>query len=168
MSDGDLTSWWTTVHSFAPLPECAETPGNPWGEFVGGSECKQLPGMVTDGDTTNFSCVAWEYTLDGTLRLTHVNAVFNCCPVLAANVYASSTTIYIVELDSIDGEGCPCMCCFDMEYEITNLAPGTYRVYIAEPYLYPQNGAVIDFHVNLFETPQGSYCLPRTGYPWEE
>ena len=74
-------------------------------------------------------------------------------------------TITITEIDSLDNGGCFCLCLFDVNYKITNLPPGQYRVVFEEPYKI-ESDPVLDITIDLISSPSGDHCVPRTQYPW--
>jgi len=128
------------------LPDCPFSSG-PAGEIVDHSSCKSHMTATAD----NEDCL--EYNFDGVGRLTlnHINAGFNCCPVIAANI-------------SVEG-GCLCLCLFDVSYEILDLAPGNYRISVIEPYAGGYDPP-LEFMVDLSGATSGQFCVPRTVYPW--
>jgi len=142
------------------LPDCPFSSG-PAGEIVDHSSCKS--NMTATAD--NEDCL--EYNFDGVGRLTlnHINAGFNCCPVIAANIGVEGQQILIQELDSLDNGGCLCLCLFDVSYEILDLAPGNYRISVIEPYASGYDPP-LEFMVDLSGATSGQFCVPRTTYPW--
>jgi hypothetical protein len=95
--------------------------------------------------------------------LKHVNAGFNCCPVLDTDVSIDNGVIKIVETET---EGlCDCYCLFDLHYMIVNLPPGEYTISVDEHYEEPGDEK-LEFTVDLMETPSGIYCVERNHSPW--
>ncbi len=109
------------------------------------------------------SCISWEYDGTGTLSLSHINAGFNCCPTLDVSIDVQGGTITLHEVETL-GE-CFCLCLFDLEFEITNLPPGEYRVVAEEPYV-DEGMEALDFSIDLTQAPSGVHCVERTEYPW--
>jgi len=76
----------------------------------------------------NYGCIH-----EGYLYVTHQNAMFNCClDRLEADVSVEGNQIIIGEYESYGaGEGCYCICPYDLSYEIGPLDEGkTYVIYI--------------------------------------
>ena len=76
----------------------------------------------------NYGCIH-----EGYLYVTHQNAMFNCCAeVFGADVSVEGNQIRIGEYESYGaGEGCYCICPYDLSYEIGPLVEGkTYVIYI--------------------------------------
>jgi hypothetical protein len=159
---GDLTALVNFLYvSGSALAMCEATAGG----FVGGSSCKSWTAYRLPSDTSaDLGCITYTYDDNYTLTIKHVNAGFNCCPVLAANVFVIDDTIKIHELDSVINP-CMCLCLFDMDYEITNLAPGIYWFIVAEPYR-PNTDPALQFELDLSMPSEGVRCVPRTQYPW--
>ncbi len=157
--------------------ECVRRSGYPWnvpaptGTLVAHSPCKNSmsilsgPAGILDSPSSSEGCLEYQYQADtGTLRLTHVNAGFNCCPqVIHGVVTIDHNQINIVE--SEDGGLCMCLCLYDLDFEISNLVPGTYTIDVTEPLL-PLTDPRLTVTLDLVRSPTGLICLPRSGYPW--
>ena len=152
--------------SNAPIRLCSFTGDAPVGSLVGATNCKNFPrGRVLTTQPPDQDCIEYNYTEDYTLTIKHVNAGFNCCPELVAFVHISGDSlITIEELDSLINP-CYCLCLFDMDYEITNLQPGIYRLNVIEPYR-PSGDEVLDFIIDLRSPGSGVVCVTRSQYPW--
>ena len=122
------------------LPLCGYSPGSA-GELLGYSGCKEFP------------------EAEHVLSLTHINAMFNCCPEIGADISIDSNTITIEEIE-FSGI-CDCLCLFDLEYRIPDLPPGEYRIIVLEPYL-PNGDEPVDFIVDLVSSPSGIHCVSRS------
>ena len=139
----------------------------PSAALIGHSNCKgkdQQTGATTRSSTE--SCVDWSYS-GATLNLTHRDAGFNCCPVILADITIDDFVITITEIDSLFEGGCWCECLFDVDYRITGLAPGEYRIVIESPYR-PVGDEVLDITIDLITEPTGSHCVARSQYPWSD
>ena len=70
-----------------------------------------------------------ELTIAGsTLHVLHTNATYNCCPDdIVISAVITDGVILLTEEEILTG-GCYCICCFDVEATIVNLAPGSYTV----------------------------------------
>lgn len=109
-------------------------------------------------------CLEYSYSEEGVLHLNHVNAGFNCCPIITANISVCDYNITIEEIE-LSGD-CFCLCLFDLYYQITDLQPGTYSINIIEPYIH-EDDEPLGFTVDLSSTPSGIHCVERHHYPWE-
>jgi hypothetical protein len=111
------------------------------------------------------SCAEWAYSgAESILRLTHVNAAFNCCPGdITADIRIENDTITIVEHES--QSMCDCSCLYTLQFEIRNLQPGAYAIRFVEPYV-PPGDELLQFSADLAVLPQGIACAYRPHYPW--
>ena len=143
-----------------------------WQRATGGvtafSECKAFNGdrSVNGRDISGLpedkAGVEYEYDI-ALLRLTHVNAGFNCCPgELSADIIVRDATIEIHEQQ--EKNGCRCDCLYDIEFEIWGLVPGEYTIKIVEPLLPPGNEE-ITFAVDLSEPKHGKLHRRPTRLP---
>jgi hypothetical protein len=117
---------------------------------------------------TGQECVTIAYAADsGILRIDHQDAAFNCClKSLAADVAIDDGIITINESEIYtDGMACDCMCLYDINYDIPNVAPGEYTVNISGPYG-AGDDKKIQFVVSLTAQATETFCFKRTGYPW--
>jgi len=145
------------------FPDCAPPP--PAGSLVSQTGCKgELAAAAPEDYTPDQSCIVWDYDGTGTLAITHVNAGFNCCPVLDISVDVQDGTITLYEIET-EGQ-CDCLCLYDLDYEVTSLPPGVYRIVTDETYFVPGMMEALDFTVDLSSTPQGVHCVERTIGPW--
>lgn len=141
-----------------PVP-CAPT-----GFLVDSYGCKEFPkGTPPDSTPPDQDCMEYEYDGESILLLKHVNAGFNCCPEIAADITIEDNIITIEEIE-ISGV-CFCLCLFDIDYEIRNLPPGEYTITVIEPYV-EQGDEILEFTVDLISSPSGSHCVYRDYYPW--
>jgi hypothetical protein len=127
--------------------------------------CKEFQkGSVIDTSTPpDQDCMEYQYDGESILSLKHVNAGFNCCPEIAANITIEDNIITIEEIE-ISGE-CFCLCLFDVDYEISNLPPGEYTIKVNEVYL-EEADEILEFTVDLTSSPSGTHCVYRDHYPW--
>jgi hypothetical protein len=136
------------------------------GSLVAVSECGgfQLSAEIdTIGDDR--SCIEYHYDIDSVLRITHRNAGFNCCPVIGGDVSVDGNVITISEWEDLSAGACHCLCLFDLEFEICDLAPGAYQIIIIEPY-WQQDSEKLEFGIDLAGQPVGAFCVARDIYPW--
>jgi hypothetical protein len=139
-------------------------PYHPVGFFLGYEGCKEFQrGAVLDGTPPDQDCMEYQYDGQSLLLLKHVNAGFNCCPEIAADISIEDNLITIEEIE-LSGD-CDCICLFDMDYEIRDLPPGEYTITVVEPYV-PEGEQVLEFTVDLVSSPAGSFCVYRDYYPW--
>lgn len=108
-------------------------------------------------------CIEYVYTAGGRLQLRHINAGFNCCPVLEPEIEVSGNVITIREIE-VAAE-CQCQCLFDLDFEITGVTTGVYVISVVEPYT-NEGDEKLEFEVNLMENPVGTFCVSRDHYPW--
>jgi hypothetical protein len=152
--------------------------GYPWHEIanevdfscqvVKQSECLSNTFRANQASTTadNETAVSYEYDNDtGVLKLTHMNAGFNCCPgEIFTFAKLESDTIYIEEYES--EAACRCNCLYDIDMVAQGVSVGTYTVSFSEPYAKP--GDELVFKVDLKNKPTGKHSQKRIGYPWGE
>jgi hypothetical protein len=141
----------------------------PAGALLQSNGCKKFMGN-TPGVLDEFTqegkngCIEYQYNGANTLILRHINAGFNCCPgEITADIKFSGKVITINEMEA--EQACDCLCLFDLDYEIINLAPGEYTIRIIEPHI-GANDPVLEFTLLLLSETSGNYCLPRNDYPW--
>jgi hypothetical protein len=142
----------------------------PAGALLQSSGCKQflanasgqldgyVPGQHED-------CLEYHYNGTDTLVLRHINAGFNCEPgEITANIEFNGNVITITERESQQAAA-DCLCLFDIDYEIINLAPGEYTIRIIEPYV-EEGDQVLELTLRLLSATSGTFCLQRNYYPW--
>jgi hypothetical protein len=131
------------------------------------SGCKTFEsGSTRSFATPTQSCIQYEYDGASVLRITHVNAGFNCCPdSLGVSVHAVDGNITIQEMEWLLSGGCHCLCLFDMTYEVPFVEPGEYTLKFNEPYVLADDNE-LKFTVDLVTAPTGSICVDRDRYPW--
>lgn len=149
----------------------------PTGEWLGHGGC--LPGTgenlaFRDSRTPyDLDCLKWEYDGESLLEVKHVNAGFNCAPEIKATISfdprsvqgGPSGTIEIFEHE-ISGLA-DCNCLFELEYTLSELPPGTYRVEVSEEPGYLDEGDVpLEFTLELHSAEADSFCVGRDHYPW--
>jgi hypothetical protein len=132
------------------------------GKLINYTGCIEFQGYGAPSDK---DCIEYEYDGEDVLLLTHVNAGFNCCPEITADITIVDNIITIEEIE-ISGD-CDCLCLFDVYYEIINLEPGEYTILVVEPYLH-EDEEILEFTVDLSSSTSGSYCVDRYHYPWGE
>lgn len=155
--------------SFILLIRCEEEKVDKpvFGNLVSNTICKNLY-FYSEKSTTdrNISCIRYLYVLSTrTLRITHENAGFNCCPGnLSAKVTVEGNTITIAEEEEI--AGCNCLCLYDLEIELYNVNPELYLIKIEE--LYINDHEPLLGSIDLGDSTTGSFCVTREFYPWGE
>jgi hypothetical protein len=138
-----------------------------WGRITHTSGCKTYSlTRDTHGTPPDQDCIVYDYDGQNTLSVTHVNAGFNCCPIIQANISVSGDTIMINEGETYGEWGpCACLCLFDVDYEVINIPPGTYTIIVNELCVF-EGDDPLEFTIDLTEAPQGNYCAFRDHYPW--
>ncbi len=131
--------------------------------------CKNFEkGISSDSIPANQDCLFWDYDGQSVLNIHHKNAGFNCCPLEQfAELVDFSNNIIVIEEDEIleGGDGCFCLCLFNIDYSVKRLPPGEYTIRIVGMYL--NDNPPLEFMVNLTESPSdGSFCVMRSHYPW--
>lgn len=135
----------------------------PVGELMSVTGCKGLSAAKT-ADTVPPDKDLIEYYYNGnSLFLKHVNAGFNCCSDAYADIAVVGDVITIDEKEG--GMFCYCLCLIDLDFRIRNLEPGLYTIRVNELCLH-ENDQKLEFNVNLFSSPAGSYWVIRDHYPW--
>jgi hypothetical protein len=142
----------------------------PSGTLLQFNGCKQFLANVSgqmDGYVPgpHEDCIEYQYNGTDTLVLMHINGGFNCEPgEITADIEFNGNVIIITEQESRQAAA-DCLCLFDIDYEIINLSPGEYTIRIIEPYV-ESNDQVLEVSLRLLSETSGTYCLPRTYYPW--
>jgi hypothetical protein len=129
------------------------------------SECKNnLKSTEATNVLCNKSCVEYHYNSSTEiLKLSHINAGFNCCPEkLYCTVTTNSDTIIIQEYEK--AALCDCNCLYDLVIEIIGITPEKYVIKFIEPYAV--NSKKIIFNVDFSAIQEGSFCVIRDKYPW--
>jgi hypothetical protein len=161
---GDAVFLITYIFKGGPAP-CS----NPYGYLMAYGDCKyEHKKPALDSIPATKDCISYSYDGIGTLLLTHINGAFNCCPVsISGYVYINGNLVNIYEEETIGGDPCPCLCLYDLHYEILDLPPGEYTIKIMGLYL--GDGDPIESTIALPPSPDtGMYCIERSIYPWEE
>ena len=139
----------------------------PYGIITDTSGCKSFAPDSERKVPKNKECVEAEYSSQNKiLRLTHVNAGFNCCPgVISAEITIEDDAISIVEKQS--QAGCRCNCLYDVKYELRNIDSGAYEFTITGPLTGgDQSPPPLKFSLDLNKSAD-EFCLERNFYPWE-
>ena len=133
-------------------------------KLISHTGCKNDLKSAAVNTPDTLSCVKYIYDFtSGTLKLTHINAGFNCCPgKLTCTAVMHSDTIVISEYE--EKADCRCNCLYDLEIEITEVNPQKYVICFVEPYAPDEEDLIFD--VDLNKSPEGSFCVVRTNYPW--
>jgi hypothetical protein len=132
------------------------------GTLINHTDCKE---SFDDGSPKNFDCIEYDYNDEGLLLLKHVNAGFNCCPEITANITIIDSKINIKEIE-LSGD-CDCLCLFDVYYSIKDLNPGEYTISVEEPYI-REDEETLEFEVDLTSPISGNFCVERYHYPWTD
>jgi hypothetical protein len=132
------------------------------GILINHTDCKE---SFDEESPQNLDCIEYNYDGEDILLLTHINAGFNCCPELTADITISDNIITIEEIE-LSGD-CDCLCLFDVFYEISDLSPGEYIITVDEPYL-QDDEEKLEFTIDLLSPISGSYCVERFHYPWTD
>lgn len=147
------------------LTPTGSDPVQPHGSIVEVAGCKGFSIVPPDsGVPADLDCIFYSF-ISGTLTLTHVNAGFNCCPdTIYSNMDIADGIISIHEIEA-GSTWCDCLCLYDIDYVLEDLAPGDYLIRFHEPYVGDEE-TPLEFSAVLEESLQGQYCVERTHYPW--
>lgn len=145
-------------------PWGVESGAEPAGRLVTYDGCKTLTFGTDTEDFSDIDCLEYEYINNNVLLITHINAGFNCCPgEITADITVAGNTITIVEHE--EEQGCHCLCLFDVEYEVRDIAPGEWTIMVSELYL-EEGDQPLEFSTDLELYPRSRYCVDRGHYPW--
>ena len=147
-------------------------------DIVSRTACKEKPlpshaEKTGDGAAVLVSlqeCLQWSF--DGQkLSILHVNAAQPCCAperiVGWVTVYTTAPPqVEIQESMAKGGFPCPpCMCLFDLEYEVSWTAPITVQIRFFDPSLLADEQVLVDT-IELKAGSRGTICVDRKRYPW--
>jgi hypothetical protein len=161
----------TTIFLLSSCGEKKVTGGEgdsvPYGIIIDKTGCKPSP-PIQSADTIppNRDCLEYSYLGENRiLRVKHINAVFNCCAIISADIGILGDTILIKENESYGPDGpCYCLCYYDVLYEIRNLPVGEYVIRIIEAYTLG-NELPLAIDADLEQEPMGMYCIERDIIP---
>ncbi len=162
----DITDLISFLYLGGAEPNCPPPIGPPSGNLV------NIIGCYERGETgvpPEEDCVEYNYDGSSTLLIRHINAGFNCCPLeIYSDIDIAGDDIEIQEFETFDTAGpCPCLCLYEVFYQINNLPPGQYTIEIKGQYLWPEDD-YLNFTVDLSSVPVGEFCIYRGYYPWED
>lgn len=143
------------------------TPGSPEGSLLSHSGCKfEVTGSPkAEADSSEVDVASWTYDGD-VLRITHVNGAFNCCvETLTAEIEIAGDTIRVREAEVLENGGCRCLCLYDLEYEVKDIAAGSWRIEFEEMNV-PDGEESIAFDAVLTDGASGRHEVVRGDYPW--
>ncbi len=141
-------------------PQCDNPPV---GRIIGHSDCKStLKGAMADSMPLNLDCLAYQYDGASLLDLQHINAAFNCCPRITADIVIDSGLITITESDPL--QACRCICLFDVGYRIVGLSPGVYTIKIIGMFIC--GPGPLEFTVDLTSPGTDTLCVDRSCGTW--
>jgi hypothetical protein len=69
-------------------------------------------------------------TSNGTIAISHIQALYNCCCTIDTEVIQDDYILDVHEYEALEGGGCDCLCCFNLQLTIAGLTPGDYTVTI--------------------------------------
>ena len=87
-------------------------------------------GCLRDGDDACADPDEVEFTVvgPGTLHVLHTNATYNCCPDdIVISLSVEGNLLRLTE-EEVLTEPCWCVCCYNIEATVVDLAPGAYTV----------------------------------------
>ncbi len=143
------------------------TGNGPAGSLVSTTGCKTHSAILSfyAGETPQ-ECFQYEYSTRR-LKIDHINLCLNCCPgTIEGTVTIEGDTIRIKGSEEEGSAPCRCLCLYDIEYEISDLDPGTWTILFEGDYVESPNEILVAT-VDLAEGAGGERCVPREGYPWD-
>lgn len=154
------------IGSFLLIMGCDREPAAvPGIKLVGSSECKDFGLKSASDHPSDQDCIQYKWVSGDSLRITHVNAGFNCCPGgfrIELNVVGDTLVISESENASL----CDCNCLFDLKYNLSGISRDTWWIRIREQYVQQPGDEKILFKADLNKLAEGEFCVTRTGYPW--
>lgn len=143
------------------------TESEPLGTLINSYGCKHSYSTASNDNSTlyksNEDCIEYEYDGNNKLILKHINAGFNCCSTITADIDIIEDTIIIKEREY--GEMCCCLCLYDLDYAIVNIKPKKYKIKVLELCV-NEDDEKLEFYIDLSSSPSGKYCVKRDHYPW--
>jgi len=85
----------------------------------------------------------------GTIQVSHRQSMYNCCCEISFDVATEGYAIDITEYEELIAGGCDCLCCFDLEVQVSGLAPGIYTVRIVKNSEYGGEEVVGEWSVSV-------------------
>ena len=134
---------------------------------VSNTLCREIILDLNNGSNTINRNESWIFfTYDNstkTLKISHKNAGFNCCPgTFSVEVTNQGNCLTIDEKEELPG--CHCLCLYDIDLEIYNVQPTSYKLKILELYIGDHNPLV--GIIDLKNCTAGSFYIVRDFYPW--
>lgn len=123
------------------------------------SDCKVFAAKQAIPGIPEETCL--EYNCDGTgiLYIKHINASFNCCiDSISATQSLEGNVISINETEHLMGGGCDCICYYDIEYRLDDIAPGIYNVEIS-PNSTGNDPSTV-YTIDISEAVVDTVCIP--------
>jgi len=163
----DVTALINFIYKGGPALNCA-SPGYIYMYISDSSECKEFEESANKWPAPpNTSVFEYDYDNQGNLILVHQNAGLNCGAIFAADYFIYNDTIKIIEIDSVIGDPVPCLCLYDITFQLHNVVPGTYTFVLEEPYWNPSDGdPLTPWTVVLIGLTSGERQVFREEYPW--
>ncbi len=138
-----------------------------FGTLINSTGCKHSYSTALNDNKilyrSNEDCIEYEYDGENQLILKHINAGFNCCSTITADIEVREDTIIIRERES--GEMCHCLCLYDVDYLIVNIKRRKYKIKVFELCV-NENDEKLEFYIDLSSSFSGKYCVKRDYYPW--
>jgi len=127
--------------------------------------CKSLISSESINEVSfDKDCIQYQYNKEKSLSITHINAGMNCCPGnITAEINIEDNIITIIERET--EHSCRCLCLYDLEYKITKLEEGEYKISIIESIINEDN-KILEFDITLSFPTSGIFCVDRSNYPW--
>ncbi|MFH1194973.1 MAG: hypothetical protein V1720_04635 [bacterium] len=113
--------------------------------------------------SANQECIEYEFVTSGVLEITHINMSANCCPggfIVDFEMHGDT----IIVFESSTKNDCRCICLYDLNYSIKNIALDKYFFRVEQGY--PEEYEKLEFEMDLNSQTEGVFCVDRNGYPW--
>jgi hypothetical protein len=111
-------------------------------------------GCLEDGGRQECGEDLIEFTVGpGILHLLHGNALYNCCPDdIVISVSLEGTLVRMTEEELLT-DPCYCVCCYEVEAAVIDIAPGAYTVQFCW----------FDYDINDQRCYEGPIVIPSSG-----
>ena len=142
---------------------------NPSGKYLTISVCDSSKIFKQDKIQSKLQdCVELDYS-NNSLNIKHLNAVFNCCPD-SLHLITIDIKNNIITIDETKTFGkCFCDCLFEINYQITNLPKGEYKITFIENLFNSSGGDLpLECTIDLKQADKANACMDRSSYLYDK